>query len=423
MKLLIISMSVLVSISISPFIQAEVYEGRINYSDPAYEDMIPSEVCNCVAFRFDDIQEYWLHDVQIEVLQTFRENNVPVTIGIIGNQFEGNISHYIQNVTSSENSNFEIANHGWTHENFAVLGKDQQNQLIQNTNDKIFNVTGILPETFIPPMGEINNSTLEVLQEHNFTTFSGLILTSPPPYPLVISGAHHFPETALTAVFNGESQMFQGLPHTETLKDIQHSQEKFGFSVITLHPQDFSMIEDGIHVNKVNQDQIHELVLVIEGIQKSDLKIVFLNQISENLIENLDDQGIEPSDSEPPGGSCLIATASFGSELAPQVQQLRELRDNKLLQTESGTAFMETFNDFYYSFSPGVADYERGNPAFREAVKIAITPMVSSLLILDSVNLDSETKVLSYGISIILLNVGMYIGIPATIVFGIRKIK
>jgi len=33
------------------------------------------------------------------------------------------------------------------------------------------------------------------------------------------------------------------------------------------------------------------------------------------------------------GGGCLIATATFGSELAPQVQQLRELRDNSLLQT------------------------------------------------------------------------------------------
>ena len=39
-------------------------------------------------------------------------------------------------------------------------------------------------------------------------------------------------------------------------------------------------------------------------------------------------------------GGCLIATATYGSELAPQVQQLRELRDNKLLQTESGKSFM-----------------------------------------------------------------------------------
>ena len=50
------------------------------------------------------------------------------------------------------------------------------------------------------------------------------------------------------------------------------------------------------------------------------------------------------------GGGCLIATATYGTELAPQVQQLRELRDNKLLQTKSGTMFVESFNNFYYSF-------------------------------------------------------------------------
>jgi plastocyanin len=121
------------------------------------------------------------------------------------------------------------------------------------------------------------------------------------------------------------------------------------------------------------------------------------------------------------GGGCLIATATFGSELAPQVQQLRELRDNKLLQTESGSAFMESFNDFYYSFSPIIADYERENPAFREAVKIAITPMMSSLSILNYVNMETEAEVLGYGISLILLNIGMYVGVPAIVIVGIRK--
>ena len=59
---------------------------------------------------------------------------------------------------------------------------------------------------------------------------------------------------------------------------------------------------------------------------------------------------------EKKGGGCLIATAAFGSEMAPQVQFLREIRDNKVLQTESGSAFMTGFNQFYYSFSPAVAD-------------------------------------------------------------------
>ena len=125
--------------------------------------------------------------------------------------------------------------------------------------------------------------------------------------------------------------------------------------------------------------------------------------------------------SENEGGGCLIATAAYGSELAPQVQQLRELRDNKLLQTESGSAFMQKFNDVYYSFSPGVADFERENPVFKETIKFAITPMISSLSILNYVDMKSESEVLSYGISMILMNIGMYIGLPATVIVVIRK--
>ena len=119
------------------------------------------------------------------------------------------------------------------------------------------------------------------------------------------------------------------------------------------------------------------------------------------------------------GGGCLIATATYGSEMATQVQQLRELRDNQLLQTESGSAFIGIFNDIYYSFSPTIADYERENPMFKETVKLAITPMLSTLAIME--NAESESEVLGLGLSVIALNLGMYVGIPTIIVIGIKK--
>jgi hypothetical protein len=121
------------------------------------------------------------------------------------------------------------------------------------------------------------------------------------------------------------------------------------------------------------------------------------------------------------GGGCLIATATFGSEMAPQVQQLRELRNSSLLSTQSGTAFMSTFNQFYYSFSPVIADLERENLLFKEAIKIAITPMISSLSLLNYVEMDSEESVLGYGISLIILNLAMYVGIPASVIIGIKQ--
>jgi hypothetical protein len=82
---------------------------------------------------------------------------------------------------------------------------------------------------------------------------------------------------------------------------------------------------------------------------------------------------------------------------------------------------MNSFNKFYYSFSPFIADYERENPVFREVVKVGITPLISSLSILNYVEMDSEESVLGYGISLILLNIGMYFVAPAAIIVSIKK--
>ena len=119
------------------------------------------------------------------------------------------------------------------------------------------------------------------------------------------------------------------------------------------------------------------------------------------------------------GGGCLIATAAYGSEMSPQVQMLREIRDNQLMNTESGSAFMSAFNNVYYSFSPAIADMERENPMFKEVVKVGLTPMLSSLAIME--NADSESEVLGLGLSVIALNLGMYLGVPAIVIVGIRK--
>ena len=102
--------------------------------------------------------------------------------------------------------------------------------------------------------------------------------------------------------------------------------------------------------------------------------------------------------------------------MAPQVQLLRELRDNTLLKTTSGSTFMTAFNSIYYSFSPTIADWERQNPVFKEIVKVAITPLISTLSILNYLDIDSETEMVGYGIGIILLNAGIYFVAPAIVI-------
>ena len=124
---------------------------------------------------------------------------------------------------------------------------------------------------------------------------------------------------------------------------------------------------------------------------------------------------------EKQGGGCLIATATYGSEMSQQVQLLRELRDNTVLETDAGSSFMSTFNSFYYSFSPTVADWERQSPIFKNAVRGTITPLIASLSILNYVDIDSESELLGYGFSIVMLNLGMYVVGPAFAMLKVRK--
>src|SRR5574341_75205 len=85
------------------------------------------------------------------------------------------------------------------------------------------------------------------------------------------------------------------------------------------------------------------------------------------------------SQQESPPSGCLIATAAFGSELTPQVQYLRSFREDYILSTASGSAFMGAFDTVYYSFSPQVADYEREQPWMQDTVKVAIYPLFAIL--------------------------------------------
>ena len=67
------------------------------------------------------------------------------------------------------------------------------------------------------------------------------------------------------------------------------------------------------------------------------------------------------------------------------------------------------------------SDYERENPVFKETVKVTLTPLLTSLTLLNYVEIDSEEEMLGYGIGIILLNVGMYFVAPAVLIISLKK--
>ena len=190
-----------------------------------------------------------------------------------------------------------------------------------------------------------------------------------------------------------------------------------------IHPwmQGTIIVQDGgdkTHSEKeIHTEEVVDEPVKVEEVVDEPVKV---EEVMKNLaaVEQVVEEPVAaPQESSEEGGGCLIATATYGSELAPQVQMLREIRDNQLMNTESGSAFMTSFNEAYYSFSPYIADLERESPVFKEIVKAGLTPMISTLSIMESA--ETESEVLGLGLSVIALNLGMYIGLP---VFGIVKV-
>ncbi|MHA7648036.1 CFI-box-CTERM domain-containing protein [Nitrosopumilus sp. S4] len=184
--------------------------------------------------------------------------------------------------------------------------------------------------------------------------------------------------------------------------EIQESMDESKEGIIDPKSVNIKEIPQEIEQQKIESQQTEQ-----EKIEK---------EIESEIIES---GNIQVDINQDKGGGCLIATATYGSELAPQVQFLREIRDNQLMSTESGASFMSGFNQLYYSFSPYIADMERENPVFKEMVKLVITPMLTSLSIMSLA--DSESEIVSLGIGVILLNIGMYGIAPAMLIYQIKN--
>tara|TARA_B100000749_G_scaffold275975_1_gene262466 strand:+ start:592 stop:1401 length:810 start_codon:yes stop_codon:yes gene_type:complete len=205
--------------------------------------------------------------------------------------------------------------------------------------------------------------------------------------------SHTFSETDKILTFN-----------VQTARDTGNESEFYIPKEMLVEP--LTVLLDGQKISAIinKADNIFYIGITVDG--KGDHVI----EISETKILEVSNDG-----------GCLIATATFGSEMAPQVQSLREIRDNTVLQTGSGALFMTGFNQLYYSFSPVISDYERENPVFKEAVKLTLTPLLTSLTLLQYADIDSEYEMLGYGIGIIVLNSVMYFIAPAVLIIKLAR--
>jgi len=244
-------------------------------------ELIPVESCNCVAFRFDDVQDYWLNNVQIQLMNTFVEKETPLTVGIIADAF-GNDLKMLNFIKEQKNDkNFEIASRGVGNAPFTEFSKEEQDDKLKQSVQRIEDSLSVTPKTFIPPQNRFNEDTKQVLVDNGFTHISSSLLNGDsPPFHLKDEKLYRFPQISTTGIFDPENNVYVGISHEATLSQALEGLEKYGFAVIVSHPQEFSMIVNGTYTNQANSLQIDELKKLIEKIQQKGIKIVTISKIS-----------------------------------------------------------------------------------------------------------------------------------------------
>ena len=237
------------------------------------------ESCDCIAFRLDDVQDYWLNDVQIDIMKKFNESNTPLTIGIIANAFgnDEKITTYVRENTN----NLEIASRGTDLNPITGHTKEKQSEIISESILKIKNDVGVEPKTFIPPGNKFNSDTLVALKENGITHLSAsLINGDSPPFPLRDAELYRFPQITSTGVYNVESSLFESQKSEKILDEMELSIENFGFGVITMTLQEFANVEEGVYINSANEEKLDKLSSLISKIKEKGFDVVTINNIN-----------------------------------------------------------------------------------------------------------------------------------------------
>jgi len=125
---------------------------------------------------------------------------------------------------------------------------------------------------------------------------------------------------------------------------------------------------------------------------------------------------------------CIIATATYGSTVAPQVQLLRNFRDGSIMKTKAGSNFMLVFNAWYYSFSPPVANYIANHGIARTTMQAVLYPMIGilgvSYGVFNATSALPELAIVLAGVVASVLIGAFYLGLPVGILRAkVRRLR
>lgn len=236
--------------------------------------------CNCVAFKIDNVQDFWLNDVQNNLINTFSENKVPVTVSVLGKFFGSDPKTVDFLKQQIQDKKIDVAIRGWELLDHSLYGTEEQSSSIEQTNNQIIKKLGVRSEIFSPPFGKFNNNTTNALKQNNIAYVTTMIATDTLNLK---SNPFHIPETSYLPNLLDDDPFLQGTVVEKMLIKIKDQQEKYGYALISTQPSDFA-IRDGEFKNQTNEDRMKLLEELFNNLKKNNIKIISLTNIPQETI-------------------------------------------------------------------------------------------------------------------------------------------
>jgi peptidoglycan/xylan/chitin deacetylase (PgdA/CDA1 family) len=234
-----------------------------------------STPCNCVIFRFDDIQDSYFTPVQVAVMDEFIDQNAKVSLAVITN-FVGKDPEIVDKVAQGISSNlFELANHGWNHVDYRTLNLAEQKSTLKMADDKLKSIWSRSSKIFVTPYNHYNADTLQAMKELGLKIISADKDTESEVVPedqlfRAFSGSdikdtygiYHLPNTiGYRSYVEGT---LQKISVDDIIRKVNSRIETYGFAVIMLHPPDFAKIDaNGIPTKVPSQQELDDLDALI----------------------------------------------------------------------------------------------------------------------------------------------------------------
>jgi peptidoglycan/xylan/chitin deacetylase (PgdA/CDA1 family) len=243
--------------------------------------------CNCVVFTLDGIRDYWLTNIQMDIIKTFDQKDADLTIGIIGNEFgtDKKMTAFIKNETAMDRKKpvIEVANNGWKYEDFTKLKIDKQSDLMNKTQARLNYLLKTQPLTFIAPYGAINKETIDALRNSNLEYTSGYLDNSKVPVYISKSKVYLIPPSINTGILDPESGLYTMISYEQLVKGIRQNITDNGVAVVSMQPMEFAQRDQADYINRSNEAEIQNLGSLLDHLKNSDISIVTIRDFAENF--------------------------------------------------------------------------------------------------------------------------------------------